>query len=283
MLLTISIHSLARGRTRSGISGRKLVDISIHSLARGRTLFAIVIHSEQLPFQSTPSQEGELSCDGGCIWLNRISIHSLARGRTGDNIKNIKLQRNFNPLPRKRENGGVYQQILFQGYFNPLPRKRENGGEDIRRRKGRGFQSTPSQEGELDEICANLTYKGKFQSTPSQEGERSAIIQRQLTTNISIHSLARGRTTYIRCCPHGYGQFQSTPSQEGERQSAFSSGQTMIFQSTPSQEGERSADGLMSADDKFQSTPSQEGELRFRVQFHQKIYNFNPLPRKREN
>ena len=122
---------------------------------------------------------------------------------------------------------------------------------------------------------------------------------------ISIHSLARGRTTYIRCCPHGYGQFQSTPSQEGEqaawldeetiikfqstpsqegeRQSAFSSGQTMIFQSTPSQEGERSADGLMSADDKFQSTPSQEGELRFRVQFHQKIYNFNPLPRKREN
>ena len=127
MLLTISIHSLARGRTRSGISGRKLVDISIHSLARGRTLFAIVIHSEQLPFQSTPSQEGELSCDGGCIWLNRISIHSLARGRTAVRISDGEKVEDFNPLPRKRENLTRYAQTLHtRANFNPLPRKREN-------------------------------------------------------------------------------------------------------------------------------------------------------------
>ena len=35
--------------------------------------------------------------------------------------------RNFNPLPRKRENCRETPYLLNKKYFNPLPRKRENG------------------------------------------------------------------------------------------------------------------------------------------------------------
>ena len=79
----ISIHSLARGRTKGGIGIADECVISIHSLARGRTFRNLLPMFRIFPFQSTPSQEGE-----------QFKI-----------IFNFSII-NFNPLPRKRENNG---------------------------------------------------------------------------------------------------------------------------------------------------------------------------------
>mgnify|MGYP005852930241 CR=1 FL=1 len=189
-------------------------DISIHSLARGRTdtWGGYVEHTE---FQSTPSQEGERNRNRHFCRRNRfqstpsqegeqkrqasnkkkkgISIHSLARGRTGT-------------LPT-----GFVTVINF----NPLPRKRENGKKHIVSRCDSLFQSTPSQEGELKQNIRAVP-KRSFQSTPSQEGELGGACAASADYHISIHSLARGRTTQGGSRLMSVLLFQSTPSQEGE-------------------------------------------------------------------
>ena len=61
-----------------------------------------------------------------------ISIHSLVRGRTHSRYF-FAHTRDFNPLPRKRENGIQFLKAVLYGYFNPLPRKRENAAERLRK------------------------------------------------------------------------------------------------------------------------------------------------------
>ncbi len=116
----ISIHSLARGRTSSLPRISKSHSISIHSLARGRTTVRklrgctagyfnplprkrenpLTVGKFDIPviFQSTPSQEGELSAVGG-------------GSKSGD----------FNPLPRKRENTGIITMLCIFTRFQSTP------------------------------------------------------------------------------------------------------------------------------------------------------------------
>ena len=99
---TISIHSLARGRTKDGafiITGN---NISIHSLARGRTF----------------ERWAEL-------WLENISIHSLARGRTQKRLTEA-LAVAFQSTPSQEGERGNIIRSNRRSNFNPLPRKREN-------------------------------------------------------------------------------------------------------------------------------------------------------------
>ena len=152
LCITISIHSLARGRTSDIISiCFNAIDISIHSLARGRTTEADR-KMKSLTFQSTPSQEGEHFIPPFSQYKHRISIHSLARGRTFRILFVFNIIFNFNPLPRKRENNWwviIYTNLL---HFNPLPRKRENYPVAPNKTVMLIFQSTPSQEGELQNV-----------------------------------------------------------------------------------------------------------------------------------
>ena len=172
MLLTISIHSLARGRTRSGISGRKLVDISIHSLARGRTQKRLT-EALAVAFQSTPSQEGEQISDCCC---NVEKIFQSTPSQEGEqfSVDFLHAALDFNPLPRKRENGiKSIKTDKTDKHFNPLPRKREN--------------AATSSEATEEAISIHSLARGRtillircqvvaaFQSTPSQEGEQKAV------------------------------------------------------------------------------------------------------------
>ena len=145
------------------------------------------------------------------------------------------------------------------------------------------FQSTPSQEGEQQAEILKFAYS-EISIHSLARGRTSSLPRISKSHSISIHSLARGRTTVrkLRGCTAGY--FNPLPR---KRENPLTVGKfdiPVIFQSTPSQEGERSyASIAMRCIYTFQSTPSQEGELYplgVRLFYHQ---NFNPLPRKREN
>ena len=77
----ISIHSLVRGRTHSGIYKRIIEDISIHSLVRGRTVWLISVGREIDHFNPLPrKRENGYNILPQEVYV--ISIHSLVRGRT---------------------------------------------------------------------------------------------------------------------------------------------------------------------------------------------------------
>ena len=123
----INFNPLPRKRENCvlGYSFTKKFIISIHSLARGRTkCCAIWMIMNQ--FQSTPSQEGERHRLESASMYHLISIHSLARGRT-DSRGGINLGEfiSIHSLARGRT------LVFIGGTIN------------------RQFQSTPSQEGEL--------------------------------------------------------------------------------------------------------------------------------------
>ena len=82
-LLTINFNPLPRKRENSSerIIPQTLASISIHSLARGRTS-CLTLWTMLTRFQSTPSQEGEQAPVRYRYGVYQISIHSLARGRT---------------------------------------------------------------------------------------------------------------------------------------------------------------------------------------------------------
>ena len=53
------------------------------------------------------------------------------------------LGRNFNPLPRKRENAETFRREVSKKDFNPLPRKRENVIKNVIRWKFNDFNPLP--------------------------------------------------------------------------------------------------------------------------------------------
>ena len=152
--------------------------------------------------------------------------------------------------------------------FNPLPRKRENVEQFPPRYARPNFNPLPRKR---ENLC------------------QTSLFPRN---NISIHSLARGRTYFCdRNADFCYNfnplprkrenggkiikneqlisLFQSTPSQEGELPRFEDISCCRGFQSTPSQEGEHD---LIAAEFKlseFQSTPSQEGEQIHNAGLHQ--------------
>ena len=96
-------NPLPHTRENSGaIQSLKTDKISIHSLIRGRT-------------KLTEKEWKRLL----------ISIHSLIRGRTLQPQRNPQTARNFNPLPRKRENNTLPSRKQLPRYFNPLPHTRD--------------------------------------------------------------------------------------------------------------------------------------------------------------
>ena len=122
-----------------------------------------------------------------------------------------------------------------------------------------------------------------FQSTPSWEGEQDYGGRGIIICDISIHSLVRGRTVASKPRRRTSNGFQSTPSWEGELSQHLKWLTVWKFQSTPSWEGEHTTAWLRECINSFQSTPSWEGEPTDSAFSNVGSYDFNPLPREREN
>ena len=166
--------------------------ISIHSLARGRTTSAGKCVNVSFDFNPLPRKRE--NCYGLPKRNRAKNFNPLPRKRENGGRHTSKSRAdNFNPLPRKRENSRKLQGRKRLPYFNPLPRKRENCIIATRWISLFPFQSTPSQEGERGSdsdimlhliISIHSLARGRTQPRPLFS----------LPHSISIHSLARGRT-----------------------------------------------------------------------------------------
>ena len=124
-----------------------------------------------------------------------ISIHSLARGRTPESLQCYAYSRDFNPLPRKREN---YKLQTIAYYFKIISIHSLARGRTLLRKYSNAVYIYISihslARGRTLSFRRSIVLSSKFQSTPSQEGEPLLQPNFAVSGAISIHSLARGRT-----------------------------------------------------------------------------------------
>ena len=188
----ISIHSLVRGRTQQYVSDVLSIShfnplprerenefgktnfraskISIHSLVRGRTALSAFFTFSSV-FQSTPSWEGERkswTCPKSGVWFQSTPSWEGERLLA---LPSLQPQKNFNPLPRERENRNIK---LIEHFTIP-------------------FQSTPSWEGEPHSI-AQGDWACDFNPLPRERENANPTNLAVKCVIISIHSLVRGRT-----------------------------------------------------------------------------------------
>ena len=145
---------------------------------------------------------------------------------------NAQARQYFNPLPRKRENGGVTKTPPQQRDFNPLPRKRENC---YHRKMGGSYWNFNPLPRKRENTNVRLWAELQTISIHSLvRGRTCCLLTPSMSNMISIHSLVRGRTSRRNQNLQLHYHFNPLP-RKRENICAFRCFvHSRIFQSTPS-------------------------------------------------
>ena len=181
-------------------------------------MLCLLLKTNLLKFQSTPSWRGRLVCVMLAYYAVTFQSTPSWRGRHGNknDISNPKLY--FNPRPREEGDPIMFNvsvgqcisihalvkratavPVVFIDKFNDFnPRPREEGDLFCARfaKYCWKFQSTPSWRGRLFQNALVLGVV-LFQSTPSWRGRPPPIIISAISVAISIHALVK-RATGVR-------------------------------------------------------------------------------------
>ena len=171
----------------------------------------MMILSNSLTFQSTPSAWRETTYPFSSILDHLISIHSLR-------MEGDRFLGNIRP---------------FRVHFNPLP---PHGGRPGKKRTSSGekrFQSTPSAWRETRCRCRSKC-RTAFQSTPSAWRETQHLGRRFIVYKYFNPLPPHGGRRILWRYSVGIPEFQSTPSAWRETHFGFKISSNLIFQSTPS-------------------------------------------------